>query len=100
MIREVLPNEYFAPIQEFHVTHSLQGAERFEYLRESKHVHFFFPVEKKTPEVMNEAVTELLLGLARIKSTTNWGYPLSKNEREEHSGFIEKWSQKCVLAMT
>ncbi|MEW8189010.1 MAG: hypothetical protein AB2766_06900 [Candidatus Thiodiazotropha endolucinida] len=99
-IGEILPKEYFAPIQEFHITHSLRGAERFEYLLEKKQVHFFFPVVQKTPEVRNEAVTELLLGLNRIKSKTNWGYPLPKLEREQHLPFIEKWCEKCLSAIS
>lgn len=99
MIKDILPQEYFAPIQEFHLTHSLRGAERFEYLQEGKQAHFFFPVEQKSPEIVSEAVTELLLGLVRIKSNTNWGYPLPEREREVNLEFVEKWHSKCIAAL-
>lgn len=99
-IKDILPNEYFTPIHEFHITHNLRGAERFEYFKENKQAHFFFPVEQKSTVIINEAVTELLLGLARIKSNTNWGYPLSQSERDNGLGFIEKWFEKCIEAIT
>ena len=99
-IKEVLPNEYFAPIQEFHVTHSQRGAERFEYIKEGKQAHFYFPVKQKTPEIVSEAVTELLIGLTRIKSNSNWGYPLPENERSLYLGFVEQWQSKCLAAFS
>jgi len=99
-IKNILPDEYFAPIQEFHLTHSLRGSERFEYLKENKQAHFFYPVKQKSPEITDEAVSELLLGLARIKSNTNWGHPLSKIERDGYKGFIEKWHSKCLSAIS
>ena len=99
-IKETLPNEYFAPIQEFHVTHSLRGFERFEYVKEKKQAHFFYPVDQKLPESTIEAISELLLGLARIKSNTRWGHPLTETEREGYMGFIEKWHSKCLSAIS
>jgi hypothetical protein len=98
-LKDVLPNEYFAPIQEFHVTHSLRGSERFEYNENNKEAHFYFPIVKKSPEIVSEAVRELLLGLSRIKTDTNWGYPLSDIERNKNMDFVNKWHQKCVAAL-
>lgn len=98
-IKGILPKEYFLPIQEFHLTPGLQGAERFEYIQEGKQAHFYYPVAQKTPEIVSEAVAELLLGLARIKSDTNWGYPLPQRERDDNLKFIEKWHSKCIAAL-
>ncbi|RLW69813.1 MAG: hypothetical protein B6D71_08875 [gamma proteobacterium symbiont of Stewartia floridana] len=95
-IKEALPNEYFEPIQEFHLTHSMRGSERFEYLKEEKQAHFCYPVEQKSKGTTDEAVSELLLGLVRIKSNTKWGHPLSRIEREGYMGFIEMWHSKCL----
>lgn len=77
-ICEILPNEYFSPIREFHLAHSPKGAERFEYTQENKQVHFYFPVEQKTLEIVDEAVSELLVGLARIKVILNGVTPLRR----------------------
>jgi hypothetical protein len=99
-IKEILPDEYFAPIREFHVTHSNRGAERLEYIKEGKQAHFYFPVAQKTPEIISEAITELLIGLARIKSSTNWGYPLPESEHSLNLGFVEQWRSKCIAALT
>lgn len=80
-IKDTLSKEYFDPILEFHITHSLSGCESLEYFEENKQAYFFFPVKQKTPEILNKAVPELLSGLARLKSNTKWGYPVSKSER-------------------
>ncbi len=99
-IAEVIPKEYFDPIQELHLTHSRVGQERFEYLGESKQVHFCFPIEQKTADIINEAVSEFLVGLARIKSNTRWGYFMPEQERNIYQEFVEKWHPKCIAAIT
>lgn len=99
-VRDTLPSEYFAPIQEFHLIHSLRGAERFEFVQSSKVAYFYYPVEQKISEIVNEAIIELLIGLARIKSNTKWGYPLGDTERVINLEFAKKWHQKCIAALS
>ncbi|WP_459925980.1 hypothetical protein, partial [Desulfatiferula olefinivorans] len=96
---EVLPNKYFAPIQEFHITYSRRGSERFEYVQEYKQAHFCYPVEQKNNEIVSDAVRELLIGLARMKTSTMWGYKLSENERSLYQDFLDKWHSKCMSSL-
>ena len=98
-IAEVLPKKYFAPIQEFHITHDLRGSERFEYIQEYKQVHFYYPVEQKTNEIISDAVRELLIGLARMKNSTKWGYPISEKEIALYQEFLSEWHPKCISAI-
>lgn len=97
-IQEVLPNEYFAPIKEFHITHTRRGAEAFEWKSKEKIAHFSFPTKEKSAEIVAEAITELLKGLARIKEKTKWGYPIPAQEQVIYQSFIEKWKQRCANA--
>jgi hypothetical protein len=99
-IQTALPKEYFAPIKEFHLTHTRRGAEVFEYYAAEKTAHFAFPVKKKTSETTSAAVEELLVGLARIKASTRWEYPLKERERESYGEFVESWKGKCLEAAT
>ncbi len=95
-IKSILPNEYFDPILEFHLTWKSPGQERFEYLIESKQAHFCFPTKEKTAIILDEAVTELLFGLARIKSDTHWGRSAHARERMEHQNFVTQWHKTCM----
>ena len=99
-IKAVLPNEYFRPIREFHLTHTPRGVEVFEYQEEEKAVHFAFPVKEKTPETTVTAIEELLIGLARIKAATRWEFPLRVQERKTYMGFVELWKAKCIESAT
>ena len=99
-ISGIVPKSYFAPIREFHLTHTLRGSERFEYFSDKKRAFFFFPVKNKSPETMKEAVSELLVGLSRIKSDTRWWHPISELERNNHLDFVTKWHSKCILAIS
>jgi len=99
VIKKILPKEYFQPIKEFHITHTCTGSEVFEYSKENKNAHFVFPVKEKTKEIVSNAVTELLIGLKRIKSSTKWDYPISEREREEYMVFNNEWHSKCMLAL-
>ena len=98
IVKCILPNEYFDPIQEFHITHSKRGSESFEYIKDIKQVHFCFPISQKTSEIVAEALTELLIGLARMKAKTRWGHPLSEDERIIYRDFVEQWHRKCISA--
>jgi len=99
-IKAVLPNEYFLPIREFHLTHTKRGAEIFEYYEADKTAHFAYPVKEKTPESTSGAIEELLIGLARIKASTRWHYPLAEREKQSYMEFVELWREKCLEAVT
>ena len=99
-IKEVLPNEYFDPIQEFHLTTESPGQEKFEYLEKSRQAHLCFPVKQKSTNDVSEAVSELLVGLARIKSKTRWGYHLPDQERIDYQEFLQRWHARCIAALT
>ena len=99
-IKGVLPNEYFEPIQEFHLTTESPGQERFEYLEKSKQAHFCFQVKQKSAGIVSEAVSELLVGLVRIKGNTRWGYYIPDRERIDYQEFLEKWHPKCIAALS
>lgn len=97
-IKEILPNEYFEPIKEFHLTHTKRGAEIFEFNPDARIAYFAFPVKEKTRELVCRAITELLVGLAKIKAITRWGYPVSEQERATYQEFCDKYEQKCIIA--
>ena len=100
IIKAIMPNEYFSPIQEFHLTHTVRGTEKFEFVFDSKTVHFAFPIKQKSEEIIDQAVTELLVGLARIKAKTKWGVPLKDLERKEYQAFVDSWHPKCISALS
>jgi len=66
-MQKVLPNEFFAPIREFHITTGSPGQERFEYDYESKTAYFEYKVDQKTIDTTQDAVESVLVGLLRIK---------------------------------
>jgi hypothetical protein len=99
-LKEILPKEYFEPIKEFHITHTINGSEVFEYDQKTKVVYFAYPVKEKTPETTRIAVDNLLIGLARIKSNTLWGKPTKPLGLKEYKEFISSWQQKCLNALS
>jgi hypothetical protein len=99
-VKSVLPNEYFEPIREFHLTHTKRGAEIFEYNEADKTAHFAYPITEKTPGSTSDAIEELLVGLARIKASTRWQYPLKEREKLSYVGFVKSWKEKCLEAVT
>lgn len=97
-IRAILPKEYFHPIKEFRLLHDQRNSEAFEYCQSDKTVWFSFMVKEKTPEVISQAVKELLIGLARIKAKSKFYQPLKEQERNEYEPFVKKWLPKCLEA--
>ena len=100
ILKSVLPNEYFESVREFHITHARNGSEVFEYQQTDKKVYFAFTVQEKTAETTGNAVEELLIGLARIKSNTLWGKPIKLVERDVYMEFVNSWKQKCINAIS
>ena len=95
-VKTILPNEYFAPIREFHITTESPGQERFEFVYETRIAHFEYKVEQKNSEVVADAIEHLLIGLQRIKEKDNFGYSIKESEKENYAAFIQKWKQKCL----
>lgn len=98
-IQSILPNEYFSPIREFHITTQSPGQERFEYIYETKSVHFEYKVEQKTKETTNDAIDHLLTGLKRIKEKDAFGHFIKDSDRDKYESFINKWKPKCLYEL-
>ncbi|MEZ5148792.1 MAG: hypothetical protein R2759_17410 [Bacteroidales bacterium] len=95
-IKSVLPNEYFAPIRELHITTGSPGQERFEFEYDTKSAHFEYKVEQKTKETTCDAIEHLLIGLKRIKEKDSFGHFINESDRERYESFINEWKPKCL----
>ncbi len=96
IIRNVLPNEYFAQIQEFHITTESPGQERFEFVYESKIAYFEYKVFQKSIETTEDAIKHVLIGLCRIKQKDKFGHFIKERDKESYNAFIQKWLPKCL----
>lgn len=95
-IKNVLPNEYFTPIREFHITTGSPGQERFEYDYESKIAYFEYKVSQKSIETTDDAIRHLLIGLCRIKQKDKFGHFINERDKESYNSFVQKWLTKCL----
>jgi hypothetical protein len=73
--------------------------EGFDYDYNSKIAYFGYSVFKKSPETSEDAVRNLLIGLARITAKAKFGHFIPKNEMEEYLLFVDLWFQKCIKAI-
>ena len=64
---------------------SHRGAEPFEYIADERRVELNYVVSEKTPEAVQGALAELLLGLARVQAASVFWRPLGKSERRAPS---------------
>lgn len=96
VIQNVLPNEFFVPIREFHLTTGSPGQERFEYDYKTKIAYFEYKVEQKSTESTNNAIEHLLIGLKRIKEKDVFGHLIKESEMVQYESFIQEWKQKCL----
>jgi len=96
LIKTILPNEYFEPIKEFHITPEAPGQEKFEYNYDTKIAYFEYPLKQKTKQTYEDALFILLTGLCRIKAKVKFGHYMKKNEIEEYLPFIQNWLQVCL----
>lgn len=94
-ITNTLPNSYFAPIVEFHITYSSRGPEIFEYNYDSKIAYFEYEIEQKSDEIILDAIEELLIGLKRIKMRSSFFVKQRKSEKRECEDFVDEWKMKC-----
>lgn len=99
-IMSVLPKKYSELIREFHILHGERYLEVFEYSYQEKIVYFLYPVKEKTSEITKDAIVELLIGLVRIKSKSQFGHKLKDKERVEYLPFVEEWLDKCLFAIS
>ena len=95
-IQRVLPNEYFAPIREFHLTTGSPGQERFEFEYDTKSAHFEYKVEQKSKETTSDAIDHLLIGLKRIKEKDVFGHYMNESDKVKYESFIQEWKPKCL----
>jgi hypothetical protein len=100
IIKETLPKEFFSPIHEFHITTGSPGQERFEFDYKTKTACFEYKISQKTPEIMEDAVKTLLVGLCRIKAKVKFGHFIKRNEIIDYLLFIDKWIPICLNAIT
>ncbi len=98
IVKSTLPKSYFDRIQEFHICidRDARCVEPLEYSEENKRVLFGFPVDKKTPENLSEAVVSLLIGLARIRSRSRFFLPLRNIEMKEYEPFVDEWKERIL----
>jgi len=99
LIKEILPKEYFIPIQEFHITTGSPGQEQFEYNYSTKTAYFEYKVEQKTKETTADAIEQLLIGLKRIKEKDDFGYYIKGSKKEEYRTFVKKLKDKCLFEL-
>jgi hypothetical protein len=100
LIREVLPNDYWAKIKEFHLAHSHPNTkEAFEYDEDKGIAYFIYPVKEKSAATRKMAVFELLLGLNRIRDKSRFFSPVKEHERNVHKEFIDKWMSVCLAKL-
>lgn len=99
-IYSVLPSAMWSKVAEFHLCDDQRNREIFEYSKELRIVSFSFPIKEKTAEVVEIAVRELLIGLARLRSGSTFYLPLKQRERESYTQFITQWFSKCLAAAT
>lgn len=95
IISATIPEEYFKPIKEFHITPDSMGQERFEFNYKKKIAYFEYPVEHKDDEIIKDAITHLLVGLKRIKKKDIFGHVIPKNKKDQYLVFSDKWLQAC-----
>lgn len=98
-IYSVLPSALWNKVAQFHLCHDRRNSERFEYSQETRIVYFSFPVKQKTAELVEAAVRELLIGLARLQSGSKFYLPLKQTERESYAPFVTEWFSKCIVAI-
>jgi hypothetical protein len=99
-IYSVLPSALWSKVSQFHLCDDQRNAEIFEYSQETRIVAFSFPVKQETTEVVEAAVRELLIGLARLKSGSKFYLSLKQTERESYAPFVTEWFSKCIAAAT
>lgn len=99
-IYSVLPSALWSKVSQFHLCEDQRNTEIFEYSQETRIVCFSFPVKQKTAEMVETAVRELLIGLARLNNGSKFYLPLKQTERESYTPFLTEWFSKCVTAAT
>jgi hypothetical protein len=100
VLRALLPPTLWSKVSEFHLCDDHRRSEAFEYDKANKIVFFSYPVQEKTPEIIENAVRELLIGLARVRNDSEFFVRLRQRERETYTDFIEEWLPKCLKATT
>ncbi len=98
-IKETIPKEYFEPIKEFHLTSSSPGQENFEYDYNTKTAFFEYCIKEKDNKIIEDAVSKVLFGLARIKMKSKFGHYITQNEINTCQPFVEKWLMACLRSI-
>jgi hypothetical protein len=96
---EALPPEFDRAIDEFVLSNVKRGAEPFEYIASTRRVEFYMPVVEKTPETIERALREFVLGVARMQAGSTFWRPLDRSERRDYDEFLEQWLPVCRAAL-
>jgi hypothetical protein len=100
IIHATLPRLAWARVAQFHLAHSHdRGCAMLEFDARSGIAYFIARIENKTPVLRDEAIHELLVGLARVKARSRFFTPLKDAERSLYSAFADEWMQRCIHAI-
>lgn len=100
IIHAALPREAWAGIAEFHLCHSHpRKCEMFEFDVQTGIAYFIAPLQAKARPQRDEAIQELLIGLARVQAGSRFFTPLKDKERRVHEEFAAEWVERCLHAV-
>ena len=100
VIYGVLPALCWARIRELHLAHSHpKQSESFEFSEALGIAYLIVPVKEKTATLRTAAISDLLVGLARVKARSHFFLPLRSNERADYEEFAGEWTPKCEAAI-
>ena len=99
-VLESLPRPSWAGIQEFHLAHSHpRYCEAFEYDAASRIGYLIVPVAQKTEASRTNALTALLVGIARVQAGSRFFHALRPKELAEYGAFVATWLHSCEAAI-
>ena len=99
-IHSLLPKRFWFRVKELHLAHSHPGqAEPFEFDDVRGIAYLICPVNQKTQKLRSQAISSLLIGLARVQAKSKFFVPLKVRENLLYQELLEKWLPKCEAAM-
>jgi hypothetical protein len=99
-LQSVLPKQLWSSIKEIHLAHSHpRKVEPFEFDAALGIAYLICPVGQKTSELRTQAITDLLVGLARVQAKSRFFLPLKEREAQGYSELLERWLPECEAAM-
>ena len=99
-LHSLLPKKLWASVNEAHITHSHpRGAEPFEFDAQRGVGYLICPVSQKTPAQRSQAISNLLVGLARVQAKSKFFLPLKEREAMAYRELLDEWLPKCEAEM-